>query len=216
MKRFLFSRILPYLGLFAVKILYRTYRIKIINGSIEKKILESGKTPIYISWHQRFFPGIMFLSGRKPIAIIVSLSKDGDFISRIIELLGWHPVRGSSSRGGAKALREVNEIAEAGYSLGHIVDGPRGPAGKVKPGLLLIAKTSGMPILPTIISAEKKWTFNSWDKFILPKPFSKIIIRFDKEIFIPKNAGKEILEFDRMELQKRLFRLYKKIDESWI
>jgi lysophospholipid acyltransferase (LPLAT)-like uncharacterized protein len=113
MKRFLFSRILPYLSLLAVKILYCTYRIKIINGSIEKKILESGKTPIYISWDQRFFPGIMFLSGRKPIAIIVSLSKDGDFISRIIELFGWHPVRGSSSRGGAKALREVNEIDES-------------------------------------------------------------------------------------------------------
>jgi lysophospholipid acyltransferase (LPLAT)-like uncharacterized protein len=158
----------------------------------------------------------MFLSGRKPIAIIVSLSKDGDFISRIIELLGWHTVRGSSSRGGAKALREVNEIAGAGYSLGHIVDGPRGPAGEVKPGLLLIAKTSGMPILPTIISAEKKWTFGSWDKFIVPKPFSKIIIKFDKEIFIPENAGKEILESDRMELQKRLFRLYYEIDESWI
>lgn len=215
MKRFIFRRILPYLGMLLVKILYCTYRIRIINGSIEEKIFESGKFPIYISWHQRFFPGIVFLAKRKPIAIIVSLSKDGDLISGVIKLLGWHPVRGSSSKGGAKALRKINEAVKAGYSLGHIVDGPRGPAGEVKPGLILIAKTSGMPVLPTIISAEKKWIFNSWDRFILPRPFSRIIIRFDKEISIPKKAGNKFLEIIRMELQERLFRLYNEIDECW-
>jgi len=215
MKRFLFRRLLPYLGLLVIRILYSTYRIKVINGSIEKKIIESGKLPIYISWHQRFFPGIMFLSKRKPIAIIVSLSKDGDLISGIIDLLGWHPVRGSSSRGGVKALREVNEITRAGYSLGHIIDGPKGPAGEVKQGLFLIAKTSGMPILPIIISAEKKWIFGSWDKFIVPKPFSKIIIKFDKEISVPKNAGKHVLESNRIELQEKLFKLYNEVDEFW-
>jgi lysophospholipid acyltransferase (LPLAT)-like uncharacterized protein len=215
MKRLIFSRILPYLGLLAVKILHSTYRIKIINGSIENEILKSGKSPIYISWHQRFFPGIMFLSGRKPIAIIVSLSKDGDLISKIIELMGWHPVRGSSSKGGARALRIVNEIVKEGYSLGHIVDGPRGPVGEVKPGLLSIARASGMPILPTIISAERKWTFGSWDKFIIPKPFSKIIIKFDKTIFIPENTDKKILESNRIELQSKLFRLYDEADKYW-
>jgi lysophospholipid acyltransferase (LPLAT)-like uncharacterized protein len=215
MKRFLSSKILPYLGLIAVKILHSTYRIKIINGSIENEILKSGKLPVYISWHQRFFPGIMFLSGRKPIAIIVSLSKDGDLISKIIGLLGWYPIRGSSSRGGAKALKKVNEIAGAGYSLGHIVDGPRGPAGEVKPGLFLIARESGMPILPTIISAEKKWIFNSWDKFIIPKPFSKIIIKFDNAIFIHKNADKKIFESNIIDLQNKLFKLYNEADKYW-
>jgi lysophospholipid acyltransferase (LPLAT)-like uncharacterized protein len=215
MKPFLFSKILPYIGLLAVKILHSTYRIKIIGGDIEKNIFRSGKFPIYISWHQRFFPGIMFLSGRKPIAIIVSLSKDGDLISRIIELLGWYPVRGSSSKGGAKALRLVYEIMKKGYSLGHIVDGPRGPAGDVKPGLLVIAKTSGMPILPTIISAEKKWTFGSWDKFIIPKPFSKILIRFNNTVYIPEKADKRFLEKTRTDLQNTLFRLYEETDKYW-
>ncbi len=215
MKRFLFSRILPYIGLLAVKILNSTYSIKTINSAIEEKILESGKFPIYISWHQRFFPGITFLSGRKPIAIIVSLSRDGDLISKMIEKLGWRPVRGSSSRGGTEALRRVNEIVKAGYSLGHIVDGPRGPAGEIKPGLLHIARTTGMPVLPTIISAKKKWIFASWDKFIIPRPFSKIIIKFDNPVSIPENADKKALEETRLELQNKLFRLYEEADKYW-
>ncbi|MBN2403321.1 MAG: lysophospholipid acyltransferase family protein, partial [Spirochaetes bacterium] len=162
-----------------------------------------------------FVTPVLGVQSRKPIAIIVSFSKDGDLISGVIKLLGWHPVRGSSSKGGAKALRKINEAVKAGYSLGHIVDGPKGPVGEVKPGLMLIAKTSGMPVFPTIISAEKKWIFNSWDRFILPRPFSRIIIRFDKEISIPKKAGNKSLETIRMELQERLFRLYNEIDEYW-
>jgi lysophospholipid acyltransferase (LPLAT)-like uncharacterized protein len=215
MKRFLLRTILPYLGLLFVKIIYSTYKIRIINDHIEKNIFNKGNRPIYASWHQRFFPGILFLSQRKPIAIIVSLSKDGDIISNIIKILGWHPIRGSSSRGGANALQQIKELAGSGYSLGHIVDGPKGPFGEVKPGIIALAKASGMPILPTIISAENKWIFGSWDKFIIPKPFSKIIIKFEKEIYIPGNSGKEDFELHRAMLKKKLFDSYESADKYW-
>ncbi len=216
MKRFLLRRILPYLGLFFLKVLYSTYRIRIINDHIERNIYKRGYRPIYISWHQRFFPGILFLSSKKPIAIIVSRSKDGDMISRIIEILGWQPIRGSSSRGGTEALQQIKMLAGSGYALGHIVDGPRGPFGEVKPGVIAIAKASGMPILPTIISAEKKWIFKSWDKFIVPKPFSNIIIKFEKEFYIPRNAGKDDFESYRAAVQKMLHTSYNNTDKSWL
>ncbi|MFH0977265.1 MAG: lysophospholipid acyltransferase family protein [Spirochaetota bacterium] len=215
MKRFLYKYVFAYIGFVFIRLLYCTYRIKIINKDIEDNIIKKGKRPIYVSWHQRFFPGIFFLSGRKPIAIIVSKSKDGDIISKIIQILGWRPVRGSSSKGGLGALREVKRLAKAGYSLGHIVDGPRGPFGEVKPGLLIMAKISGMPVLPVIISAESKWVFNSWDKFNLPKPFSKIIINFGKETFIQRKAGIDDIELCRIRIQEDLNKLYKEIDGYW-
>jgi lysophospholipid acyltransferase (LPLAT)-like uncharacterized protein len=215
MKKFFFKKIIPYLGLAFLKLIYRTYRIKVINDHIEKNIFTAGRRPIYISWHQRFFPGILFLASRKPIAIIVSRSKDGNIISKIIEMLGWLPVRGSSSRGGAAALNGIEKLAKSGYALGHIVDGPRGPAGEVKPGIFAIAKASGMPILPVIISAEKKWILNSWDKFIIPKPFSRIIIRFEKEIFIPKNNIKIKFDIFKSDLQKILLNSYNNLDKYW-
>jgi lysophospholipid acyltransferase (LPLAT)-like uncharacterized protein len=215
MKRFLYKYIFAYIGFAFIRLLNCTYKINIINKDIEDNIIKKGQRPIYVSWHQRFFPGIFFLSDRKPIAIIVSKSKDGDIISKIIKMLGWLPVRGSSSKGGTEALREVKRLAKAGFSLGHIVDGPKGPFGEVKQGLLILAKISGMPILPVIISAENKWIFNSWDKFNLPKPFSKVIIFFGKETFIPKNSGKEDIELHRIRIQEDLYKSYKEIDEYW-
>ena len=212
MKRFLYRYILPVLGLVLIKILSLTYRIEIIDQEIESKIYKRGQFPIYTSWHQRLFLGVTFLAKRKPIAIIVSQSKDGDFIARILQFLGWHPVRGSSTRGGVKALKEMKRLSISGYSMGHIVDGPKGPFGIVKPGIIMIARFSGMPILPIIISPKKKWVFNSWDRFMIPKPFSKILVKFDRELYVPRNTDDSGLEEYRLLLEERLNYLYEELD----
>ena len=214
-KNFLYSRILPYPGIIIIKLISLTYRITVLNEEIEKSILEKGQRPIYASWHQRFFPGISFFSRRKPIAIIVSLSRDGDLISKIVELMGWHPVRGSSSRGGIQALKDIRRLAKDGYSLGHIVDGPRGPLGIVKPGIVTIARFSGMPILPAIISSKSHWTFNSWDKFILPKPFSKIKIKFGIPVYLTDASESKDMNYNRQMLEEQLKEMYAELDSSW-
>ncbi|MBN2039229.1 MAG: lysophospholipid acyltransferase family protein [Spirochaetes bacterium] len=198
-----------------VRLLYLTYRIKIINENFESGILGKSCKPIYVSWHQRFFPGIMFLSKRKPIAIIVSPSKDGDLISKIVERFGWSAIRGSSSRGGSKAYREIKELAKKSYSLGHIVDGPRGPFGVIKPGLMMLAGKLGMPVLPVIISAEKKWMFSSWDRFIIPKPFSRIIIRFEQPVNVPYYHDRESFDKERLSLERKLYVYYDEADRYW-
>jgi lysophospholipid acyltransferase (LPLAT)-like uncharacterized protein len=215
MRRFLYRYLLPYGALLLGKIVNLTYRVKLFDAEKECKILDNGGGLIYSSWHQRFFPGISFFSKRKPIAIIVSRSRDGTFISRILELLGWYAVRGSSSRGGSGALRKVKRLALSGYRIGHIVDGPKGPSGVVKTGLLKIAQFAGIPIVPTIISAQKKWVFNSWDRFMIPKPFSRVIIRFGDPIYVAPHLGEDELEKRRLFVEQRLRELYHDTDLIW-
>jgi lysophospholipid acyltransferase (LPLAT)-like uncharacterized protein len=215
LNRLINLQMFPYLGLFIVKIISSTYRIRIINPEIERDVLKRGHIPIYASWHQRFFPGITFFASRKPISIMISQSKDGELISKIVNALGWYPVRGSSSKGGRQALREIKKLVHKGYKIGHIVDGPTGPLGVVKPGLLLIAQASGMPIVPVITSAEKKWVFNSWDRFMVPKPFSRVIIRFSDEIRIPRELQRSDFEEKRSSIENAFKKLYVETDTIW-
>ena len=214
-KRLLEVQFFTYIGLLIVKILSSTYTIKIIGPEIEKNVFKKNQVPIYVSWHQRFFPGITLFATRKPITIMISQSRDGELISKIVNRLGWRPVRGSSSRGGRDALREIKTLVHKGYKVGHIVDGPRGPLGIVKPGLLLIAQFSGMPIVPTITSAEKKWVFNSWDRFMIPKPFSRVIFRFGDAIYVPGNLRGDAFEEKRSSIENALKKLYAETDSLW-
>jgi lysophospholipid acyltransferase (LPLAT)-like uncharacterized protein len=215
LKRLLNLKIMSFIGLAVVRIISATYKVKMINPEIERNVLEKGQIPIYCSWHQRFFPGIILFARRKPISIMISRSRDGEIVSGIIQLLGWYPVRGSSSKGGHQALRKIKKLVREGYKIGHIVDGPRGPFGVVKPGLLLIAQTTGMPIIPIIISAEKKWVFNSWDRFIIPKPFSRVIIRFSNEVCIPRKLLPSAFEEKRSQIENTLKKLYIETDTIW-
>ncbi|MBW2193575.1 MAG: lysophospholipid acyltransferase family protein, partial [Deltaproteobacteria bacterium] len=177
--------------------------------------LEKGKVPIYASWHQRLFAGIAPLAKRKPISIMISQSRDGEYISRIVDMLGWRAVRGSSSRGGREALKEIISLSKQGYRIVHIVDGPQGPPGIVKPGLIKIAQHSGMPIIFSTTSAEKKWVFNSWDQFVIPKPFSRVIIRFGDEIHIQRNLGGVDFEKKRSYVESALKQFIEETDRMW-
>jgi len=215
MKRFLYTYVIPFIGLVVVRLLSATYRITIINPEIEASIFARGEVPIYISWHQRFFPGITFFARRHSISIMISKSKDGDFIAKIVRILGWSPVRGSSTKAGKEALEELKARARSGCTIGHIVDGPMGPFGVVKPGLLAIAQHSGMPILPAITSSMNPWVFGSWDRFMVPKPFSRVIIMFDKETYIPADIDAHAFERLRSAIQERLYELYQEADAYW-
>lgn len=219
MKRFLrsilYRHVIPCGGLLLVKLLSATYRIRICHPENEQKALDRHQSLIYASWHQRFFPGITLFSSRKPIAIMISQSRDGEMIARAVDLLGWHPVRGSSTRGGAAALRQLKALARREYKIGHIVDGPTGPFGRVKPGLLRIAQAAGKPIVPTIVSAQKKWIFNSWDRFMVPKPFSRILIRFGDAIDVPPQLDPSAFEERRTFIEQRMKHLYQDTDLIW-
>lgn len=192
-----------------------TYRLTYIDQDNERRVREKDNCTIYATWHQRFLPGVTVLAPRKPIAIMVSQSPDGEFIARIGNMFGWDTVRGSSSRRGKQALQEVKELSRRGYSIGHVVDGPKGPFGVVKPGLLSIAQATGKAILPTIFSGEKQWVFNSWDRFMLPKPFSRLIVRFGEPVYVPEKLSDTEFEALRLQVEETMRLLYEDTDKMW-
>ncbi len=207
--------LLPTVGLFLVRAISSTYRLRLMDQEHETRVLSQYGSIVYASWHQRFFPGITFFAGRRPIAIMISQSRDGELIAKVTRRLGWHPVRGSSSRGGIEALGRLKKLAGQGYKIGHIVDGPRGPFGEIKPGLISIAQFTGIPVVPVCISAQNTWTFNSWDRFMVPKPFSRILIRFGKPVDIARKLQKKDFESTRLSLEQSLHRLYQETDRIW-
>jgi lysophospholipid acyltransferase (LPLAT)-like uncharacterized protein len=211
----LYHYVLPYVGLFLVEAISSTYRLEIVDPQNERESIEKDGSIIYASWHQRFFPGVTFFATRRPIAILISQSRDGEFASRIVNILGWHAVRGSSSKGGSVGLQQLKELARRGYKIGHIVDGPKGPFSVIKPGLLRIAQVSGMAIIPTITSSQRKWTFRSWDRFMVPKPFSRVIIRFGEPIYVPPDLDEDGFESKRLLVELRMNELYNDTDRIW-
>lgn len=214
-KKFLYAYLFPYGGLFFARLLSATYRLRIVDPENERKFLDNGKGLVYASWHQRFFPGITFFSTRKPIAIIISKSRDGEMAARAVDILGWTPIRGSSSSGGKGALDELKVLAGKGYRVGHIVDGPRGPFGTVKPGLIRIAQHASLPIVPTITSGQNRWVFNSWDRFMVPKPFSRVIIRFGEPIEVPPELDEKGFVSLQTRIEQTMAALYKDTDAIW-
>jgi lysophospholipid acyltransferase (LPLAT)-like uncharacterized protein len=211
----LYHYVLSYVGLFLVKVLSSTYRLRIVDPRKERDCIEKDGSIIYASWHQRFFPGVTFFATRRPISILISQSRDGEFASHIVNILGWHAVRGSSSKGGSEGLQQLKELARKGYKIGHIVDGPKGPFSVIKPGLLRIAQVSGKAIIPTITSSQRKWTFRSWDRFMVPKPFSRVIIRFGDPIYIPPDLDEDVFEKKRLLIEQRMKELYDDTDRIW-
>lgn len=213
---FLYRYILPYGGLLLVKLISATYRIHYLDLNNETHILKQKKSILYASWHQRFFAGITCFSKRRPITVMVSQSRDGEMISRVASALGVDTVRGSSSRGGRKALQALRIRADKGYRIAHITDGPRGPFGGVKAGLIKIAQFAETPVVPVIVSPERKWIFHkSWDKFMVPKPFSRIIIRFGDPIQVDRKLNNEEFESIRQDVENRIKSLYESTDRIW-
>ncbi len=215
LKRILYFYILPYIGLVFVKLLSLTFRIKVIGQEIEENINKSGNSLIYASLHQRFILGATFFMKRKPIVVMVSHSLDGELINRIIHMLGWSTVRGSSSRGGDKAMKELIIMARRGFRIVHGIDGPTGPYGVVKPGLIRMAQITGVPIVPIIFSPERKWIFNSWDRCMLPKPFTRLIVRFGNAITIPRDVDEAEFEEKRIFMESVMKELYNVTDSFW-
>ena len=215
LRDFCYRQLFPRAGLLLVKVISRTFRYRLVDQKYERQALDACGGVVYASWHQRFFPGITFFATRQPIAIMISRSRDGEMIARVVDILGWRAVRGSSSRGGIHALKTLRSLTRQGYRVGHIVDGPQGPFGVVKPGLLTIAQFAGAPILPVVMSAQRRWVFNSWDRFMVPKPFSTILVRFAPPTFVPRRLEADAFETLRQAVEKQIKEITVQTDNWW-
>ena len=199
-----------------LKLYFGTLRIKVENLEGLLDYADSGGQFIFSSWHQRFFGG--FIGPKilkKPVYIMISRSRDGDFISRVVRPFGWMAFRGSRSRGGTTALRSLLRIIKRGCIVAHIVDGPTGPAREIKPGLVSLAQKSGIPIGPAYIIYENCWTLNSWDRFMIPKPFSRVLLKIGELIPVPSELTKEEFEKIRLFIEKTMINEYEALKDYW-
>jgi lysophospholipid acyltransferase (LPLAT)-like uncharacterized protein len=138
------------------------------------------------------------------LAAMVSASKDGGVVARILEHFGVQPVRGSSSRRGPQALLELTTWAERGYDLAITPDGPRGPRYEFQPGALALAQLTGKPLVPVSYHLNWKICLRSWDRFQIPLPFSRVVMKFGEPFRVPREATEEQREILRQEFERRL------------
>jgi len=169
-------------------------------------ITQSGRQPVMAFWHGRILPATFFFR-RRGIVVITSENFDGEWIARIIERFGYGTARGSTSRGGLKALLQLVRDMEQGRPAGFTLDGPRGPAKVAQPGALWLARTTGNPVLPFHLEAARAWTVRSWDRTQIPKPFSHVALVVGEPIAVPPGATDEQLEQLRQHLESALQRL---------
>ena len=166
---------------------------------------------IFCIWHNRLATCIKPLNThRRPhnagagMAALVSASKDGAFLSRALEWFGVQPVRGSSSRRGAQALRELTTWAERGYDLTITPDGPRGPCYQIQDGITSLAQLTGLPIVPVALNLNWKISLKSWDRFQIPLPFARCEVCVGKTFRVPADASDGEREKLRLQLETEL------------
>lgn len=183
-----------------------TFRLKIENEQEWMDHHQRGGTVLLCVWHQQFFSAIRHFKTYESYgpSLMISKSKDGAIIAGVAERSGWNAVRGSSSTDGRLALGAMIENLKRYRLAAHILDGPRGPAGRVKAGAIQLAHTAQAMIVPTYTAADRAWYFKSWDRFMLPKPFAKVTLRFGEMININTLNGRDDFEAQRLELQNTM------------
>jgi lysophospholipid acyltransferase (LPLAT)-like uncharacterized protein len=143
---------------------------------------------IYPFWHRCLIPAC-FLWRNKRIAVLTSTSFDGEYIARILQRFGYTPVRGSSTRGGVRGLLGMQQELESGHSVAFTIDGPQGPMYEAKPGPVLLARVTGLPIVCFHVALEDPWVLTkSWDRFMVPRPFSRALLRISSLIHVLSDA----------------------------
>jgi lysophospholipid acyltransferase (LPLAT)-like uncharacterized protein len=166
----------------------------------------NGRRPIMAFWHGRVLTATYFFRNRG-IVVMISENFDGEWIARIIESFGYGTSRGSTSRGGQRALLQLKREMESGRPAGFAVDGPRGPARKVQPGVVWLAKLTGNPVIPFHMEASKFWSLASWDRTQVPRPFSTVALVVGTPITVAANADESQIELKRGEVERALLTL---------
>lgn len=183
--------LISWTGYLLVRLVGSTLRFQI---TLEEGSLADGKRValpgIYCFWHRAMIPSAYHFRNMQ-IGIMISRSFDGECIARIVEKLGFRPVRGSSSRGGVGALIAMREELDLGHPAVFTADGPRGPIYVAKPGAVALAKKSGYKICCFHVALERAWLLKSWDRMMVPKPFSRASFYITSPIAVPPDATDE-------------------------
>jgi len=193
--------VVPFLASLLIRIVGCTLRYSIFIE--DPQGTEFAEKTIYAFWHQCLFTA-SYRYRNRGIAVLISRSFDGELIARVVERFGYRPVRGSSSRGAVAGLLEMGRELEAGHAVAFTVDGPRGPLFVAKPGPILLSRTQNAPVRALHFGVKSAWRLNSWDRFVIPMPFSRVVLRMSAPLQLPPTATETQVEQLHTNLQRQL------------
>jgi lysophospholipid acyltransferase (LPLAT)-like uncharacterized protein len=190
-----------------LSIVGRTWRFEVIaeNGVIPVRESQKAGPEIYCFWHQCVLPCAFYFRGSGAV-ILISQSFDGELITRILRMFGFDAVRGSSSRGAREGLLGLAHVIESGRTAIFTADGPRGPIYQTKMGPIKLAQVTGSPIGSFHLEPQKAWTMRSWDRFLVPRPFTRICVSWAQWTRVPADLPAEQFEPIRAELSATIER----------
>src|SRR5579872_3567033 len=201
----LILRIIIAVGYWVIRLLGSTLRVSVSREEGAQETI--AQRPLIASfWHACQIPAT-YICRNLGVRVMSSNSYDGEYMGRIIRKFGYVAVKGSSSRNAVRALLGLRRALEEGWTVAFTLDGPRGPRHKVKPGPVALARSSGVPLTMFHAAVDKAWVLNSWDRMMIPVPFSRVLIRFGKLIAVPPDASNEDIDRYQQELQDSLDRV---------
>ncbi|MDP3719821.1 MAG: lysophospholipid acyltransferase family protein [Acidobacteriota bacterium] len=190
------------LGYPVVRALTSTWTWKVSGAEHVDAITAAGHHPILALWHGRILAATPYFANRGIVAM-ASENFDGEWIARLLGKFGYGAARGSTSRGGPAALRQLVRDVKA-HGVAFTVDGPRGPAEVAQAGAVWLARATGQPLLPFHSEAASSWTLRSWDRTQIPKPFTTVAMAIEQPIYVPRDADTDALETCRRNLETSL------------
>lgn len=212
MKKNLYKYILPYVLFIILYLIGKTLRVQIINRDVEYQLEKQGQAIIYTFWHGRmlYFPYLYRFS--RKTTVLTSPSKDGEIVAKTAKIFGFSSIRGSSYKKGGPALLKMTKTVKEGKSITLVGDGSRGPCYKVQKGIINLAYLTGAPILPVAYGAKNKIQLNSWDRFIIPLPFSKIKVMYGDPVYVDKKTEEKKTRSKLKELERKLKEITQAVD----
>jgi lysophospholipid acyltransferase (LPLAT)-like uncharacterized protein len=173
----------------ALRMLAASWRIRTVGEERWRPLYEARRPHVFLLWHEALLP-LLWQHRRQSIAIVVSEARDGQYLADFAASLGYRAVRGSSTRGAARALLGAVRELQAGYAVAFTPDGPRGPRRELKPGVVAAAQRGGGIVVPLHAEADRAWRLDSWDRFMIPKPGARVRIVYGRPFEVaPGDAG---------------------------
>ena len=214
MKNLLFNYVIPYLLFGVVYLWCMTLRSKNMNEEEENHFKNLTGPYILTLWHGRIFYLFYYLRRHPDYFLLISPSEDGDLLARLARLMGYSVIRGSTYKKAVSAARSLIKVLRRNQRIIIIADGSRGPRCVAQPGSVQLAGITGAPIFPMTFGAKNKVVLNSWDKFVIPLPFTRCTLNFSSPISLPPKSSEQTIEEKRLELENALNRISKASDEG--
>ncbi|HTO73287.1 MAG TPA: lysophospholipid acyltransferase family protein [Gemmatimonadales bacterium] len=184
-------------GIPLVRTLARTWRFRLEGEGCELARSKTRRRVAFVVWHEALLP-LMWLHRNESVSIVVSEARDGQYLADFAAAAGYELLRGSSTRGGAKALLGAVRALENGGTVAMTPDGPRGPRRELKPGILAAASRGGAMLIPVHAEADRAWRLRSWDRFMIPKPFARVRVVYGQPFAVASGADSEAAAMDRL------------------